>query len=321
MVIIHTNNLAQKLLYLSFHFQNAVDCQAFLLSFTWRRGFQFLHIMLWDSSYGSVHFWNHPGSSPPHLVLILPSQAPFSYFAPQTLSSDLLWHLAYISKYLSTPSPSLFLFLPLSSPLLETNQYKGRGRGVRNCSSLFLRTKVGQERLCPRNMWRLIQFARACRSCKYLWATEKELTQAHRLKEAGRGLVKHQWPQMLLPGRQVQLAARGASLLGGRWQECGKSILASGAAEFFSLPFLYPQPISNFQPLGGFRDQFSSQKLPTPPIRLLLAWMTDLYFWGEETYAHPLLPTSAILSSVRKHQGMHNFSHLCTQAHASCFKV
>ena len=143
MVIIHTNNLAQKLLYLSFHFQNAVDCQAFLLSFTWRRGFRFLHIMLWDSSYGSVHFWNHPGSSPPHLVLILPSQAPFSYFAPQTLSSDLLWHLAYISKYLSTPSPSLFLFLPLSSPLLETNRYKGRGRGVRNCSSLFLRTKVG----------------------------------------------------------------------------------------------------------------------------------------------------------------------------------
>ena len=102
---------------------------------------------------------------------------------------------------------------------------------------------------------------------------------------------------------------------------CGKSILASGAAEFFSLPFLYPQPISNFQPLGGFRDQFSSQKLPTPPTCLLLAWMTDLYFWEEETYAHPLLSTSTIFSSVRKHQGMHNFSHLCTQAHASCFKV
>lgn len=64
MVIIHTNNLAQKLLYLSFHFQNAVDCQAFLLSFTWRRGFRILDIVFWNNSYGSVYFWTHPGSSP-----------------------------------------------------------------------------------------------------------------------------------------------------------------------------------------------------------------------------------------------------------------
>ena len=262
---------------------------------------QALHPLTW--------YWYCPHK--PHSPTLLPK--PWAQ-----ISFDIWLTFQNICLPLLLPFFCFFLSPLLSLRLIGIKAGEG---GVRNCSSLFLRTKVGQARLCPRNMWRLIQFARACRSCKYLWATEKELTQAHRLKEAGRGLAKHQWPQMLLPGRQVQLATRGASLLGGRWQECGKSILASGAAEFFSLPFLYPQPISNFQPLGGFRDQFSSQKLPTPPIRLLLAWMTDLYFWGEETYAHPLLPTSAILSSVRKHQGMHNFSHLCTQAHASCFKV
>lgn len=69
MVIIHTNSLAQKLLYLSFHFQNVVDCQAFLLSCTWGRGFQFLDAMLWNWDYGTVYFWTHPISSGPVLIL------------------------------------------------------------------------------------------------------------------------------------------------------------------------------------------------------------------------------------------------------------
>lgn len=165
----------------------------------------------------------------------------------------LCWHLAYTSYFL------IFVF-PLSHSLLLFHLFffllflSLSSLSINFLKCFCLRIKVGQGCLCPRNMLRLIQFARACRSCKYLWALEKKLTQAHKLKELGRGMVKQQWPQMSLPGRQVQLAT-SASLLG--WNMAGgrKSILAPGAVEIFFLPFLYPGPISNYQSVGVFRDQ------------------------------------------------------------------
>lgn len=47
MVIIHTNNLAQKLLYLGFHFLNVVKtARHLLLSLTWGRRFKLIDIIL-----------------------------------------------------------------------------------------------------------------------------------------------------------------------------------------------------------------------------------------------------------------------------------
>lgn len=128
MVIIHTNSLAQKLLYLSFHFQNVVDCEAFLLSFTWGRGFQFLDAVLWNWDYGSIYFWTHPLSSHPDLVVLIPSSASPTLLvcSPDIeLMSSLTFgsHLKFLI-FVFPLSPSLLLFPPsfFSLSLLELNQ-------------------------------------------------------------------------------------------------------------------------------------------------------------------------------------------------------
>ena len=106
---------------------------------------------------------------------------------------------------------------------------------------------------------------------------------------------------------------------GGR--RVGSLSWTSAAVELFSLLFLFPRIISNFQSVGGLRDQFSSQKHPTPPTCPFLAWMTDLYFWAEGSHMLTLRSPPPPSKSVRKCQGIHSFFHICTQAHASCFKV
>lgn len=201
MVIIHTNSLAQKLLYLSFHFQNGVDCEASLLSFTWGRGFQFLDAVLWNWDYGSIYFWTHPLSSHPDLVVLIPSSAsPILLVCSPDI--ELISSLTFF-KFFNICFPS-FSFPPSVSPsLLLSFSPWAQSVGTekkKKYSCLFLRTQVGQEHLCPRNMLRLIQFARACRSCKYLWATEKKWTQAHRVKEPGREQPNTSDPRCRSPG-------------------------------------------------------------------------------------------------------------------------
>lgn len=152
MVIIHTNNLAQKLLYLSFHFQNAVDCQAFLLSFTWRRGFRILDIVFWNNSYGSVYFWTHPGSSPLTWYWYCPHKPRSPSLLPKhwaQISFDIWLTFQNICLPLLLP----FLFLPPYSPsLLETNWYKGGVGGLEIASpyssGLRLDRRVSVPEIC-----------------------------------------------------------------------------------------------------------------------------------------------------------------------------
>lgn len=147
----------------------------------------------------------------------------------------------------------------------------------------------------------------------------EEIDPSTQSKGTGQRTAKHQWPQMSLPRRQVQLAA-GASLLGwevaGGWEVCP----GIGSSRIILSPFPLPRTISNFQPVGGLRDQFSSQKLPTPPACLFLAWMTDWYFWGERSHMLTLRSPPPSSKSVRKCQGIHSFFHICTQAQASLFQ-
>lgn len=73
---------------------------------------------------------------------------------------------------------------------------------------------------------------------------------------------------MSLPGRQVQLAT-GASLL--EWEVAGGWEVYPGIRSVPS-PFPLPPAHSNYQSAGGFRDQFSSQQLPT--LQPACAWLT-----------------------------------------------
>lgn len=166
-----------------------------------------------------------------------------------------IWPTFKIFSYLFSLSPCLLLFLlPFFSPFSPTPPlyfsplilsfflpfFFSLGKKKKKKSfCLFLRTKVGQGHHCPRNMLRLIQFARACRSCKYLWETEKKLTQANKVKGLGRGMAKHQWPQVSLHGCQMQLAT-SASLWGGKMgkqEEGGKSVLGIRSNRSILSPF------------------------------------------------------------------------------------
>lgn len=67
MVIIPTNNLGEKLLYLWFHFQNVLKtARHCLLCLPWGRQWKLIDI-LGNKDYDTIYFWTYPISSHPNM--------------------------------------------------------------------------------------------------------------------------------------------------------------------------------------------------------------------------------------------------------------
>lgn len=120
MVIIHTNNLAQKLLYLGFHFLNVVKTARHLLhSLTWGRRFKLIDIILQNWDYAAIYFWTHPIFSHPDLISSF--RKPLSWVCSPNveLLSPLTFGLHLEIFNTCFPSFSL-LFLSLNSLSIKT---------------------------------------------------------------------------------------------------------------------------------------------------------------------------------------------------------